>query len=849
MEKLKAARKKQAGFQEKAQLDTLWEGRTLGQEKEPSLLEEGASRIADDVKAVGHLLLGDDERGGEADDVAVGGLGDEAALLHLHAEGHGVLVAPGLDDHGVEQALAAHGGDDVVADLLLEVGEGRTEDLAGLLRALREVLINEDLEGGLRDAAGERGAAVGGAVLSGFDVEHDLVVAKHGGHGVHAATEGLAEDDDVRADVLVVHAEHAAGAAEASLDLVCDHEHVVLGAEVAHALEVALVRDEDAGLALDGLEHVRGDVGVALELGLERGEVVVGHELETGHVGAKVGVAGGVRGGGDGGEGASPEVVLGEDDDSLVARDALLDVAPAAGELDGGLTALHAGVHGEHFVVAEEVGDVLLVLAEAVVVEGTGGEGEGGGLVDERLHELGVGVALVDGRVRAEEVEVFAALDVPDLGALALGEGDGERGVVVAAELVLERHERLGGALAAGGSGGGALGARLRHAGSRAGGVAGEHGGYLVAAWRAGCSPLSLARSRLLSLSPPLSVLLRPSWAGLGWAGLRRMQHDDLIWSCIGSKKLHCSYRASLGKKGDFCRNEFNVNGLCSRTTCPLANSQYGTIKEIEGKCYLYTKTIERAHTPKYLWERIELPRNYTQALGVIDEHMAYWNKSNVLKCKQRLTKIHQYLIRMRKLRKKIKPKLVGIDKKVEQRERKREEKALKAALVEKAIEKELLDRLKQGTYGDIYNFPMREYEKVLDDEEEVEEEEEDEFAENDEEEDQEDYVKRVEYVEGPDDSDESDLEDLDGWPMGEGEDDDEEEDDDDDDDDEEEGKGEPKLGADGEEDGARKRKLASGKRGAASGKKRKGGAGAGAPRVEIEYEQEEEHEHALSMH
>ena len=230
------------------------------------------------------------------------------------------------------------------------------------------------------------------------------------------------------------------------------------------------------------------------------------------------------------------------------------------------------------------------------------------------------------------------------------------------------------------------------------------------------------------------------------------MQHDEMIWQVINNQ--FCSFKTTLNSAlsdhRDFCRHPYSITGLCNRSTCPLANSRYATIREEDGKIHLFMKTVERAHTPKNLWEKIHLSRNYSKALAQLDEHLAYFPKAMVHRNKQRLTKIHQHLIRMRKIKLKElagrKAKVVGINRKVEQREERREKKALVAAKIEASIEKELIERLAKGAYGDIYNFPEAPYHKALErlDEDEIENESSDEESNSDE--DVEDGI--VEYVE-----------------------------------------------------------------------------------------------------
>ena len=159
----------------------------------------------------------------------------------------------------------------------------------------------------------------------------------------------------------------------------------------------------------------------------------------------------------------------------------------------------------------------------------------------------------------------------------------------------------------------------------------------------------------------------------------------------------------------------------------PLANSLYATIKEENGRASLYIKTVERAQSPKNLWEKVGLSRNYSKALKQVEEHLQYFPKAMQHRNKQRLTKIHQYLI-------------------------------LIAVKIENNIQKEILERLAKGTYGDIYNFPEVPYQKALEDVDEDELEEESEIEESEEEDN-----GMVEYVEDLEDekSLEEEMEDI----------------------------------------------------------------------------------------
>ncbi|KAK5172529.1 Protein MAK16 [Saxophila tyrrhenica] len=268
------------------------------------------------------------------------------------------------------------------------------------------------------------------------------------------------------------------------------------------------------------------------------------------------------------------------------------------------------------------------------------------------------------------------------------------------------------------------------------------------------------------------------------------MASDEIVWQIINQQ--FCSFKLKLpgndrhqkSSKQTFCRNEHNVTGLCNRQSCPLANSRYATIRAdpTNQRLYLYIKTVERSHLPNKWWEKIRLSPNYTKALQQIDERLIYWPKFLLHKCKQRLTRLTQVRVRAQRLAKeeeRLGEHMVSrMAPKVRRREETRERKAESAAKIERAIERELVERLRSGAYGDrplnveenVWKKVMRGLERSQEGERDVDLDEgiEEDGIENEyEREPGEADVEYVSDIEGESDDDQDDMEDFDDWLGG----------------------------------------------------------------------------------
>ena len=178
-----------------------------------------------------------------------------------------------------EQALAAHLGDQVRAVGRDGVG-GEVADLrAKFTRALDEAFRLDGADGRGDRGGRERAARERRGVQQRVGVERreQLRGRDDAADGHHAAAEDLAREQRVRRDAGEVSAPPGAESAHAGLDLVEDHHGASLGARLPDLPQVAVGRQPDTTLGLDGLEQHHRLGG---EHGPERGGVAERDEVD-----------------------------------------------------------------------------------------------------------------------------------------------------------------------------------------------------------------------------------------------------------------------------------------------------------------------------------------------------------------------------------------------------------------------------------------------------------------------------------------------------------------------------------------------------------------------------------------
>src|SRR4051812_7922575 len=100
------------------------------------------------------------------------------------------------------------------------------------------------------------------------------------------------------------------------------------------------------------------------------------------------------------------EVLLAHYDLSLVFGYALYFISPPACQFQPRFYCLYTRIHRQHFIVPEQLCDILLIFTQHIIMKRARREREALSLFYERLYYPRMAMALVDRRIARQEVVV-----------------------------------------------------------------------------------------------------------------------------------------------------------------------------------------------------------------------------------------------------------------------------------------------------------------------------------------------------------------------------------------------------------------------------------------------------------
>ena len=185
-------------------------------------------------------------------------------------------------------------------------------------------------------------------MIAGLEHAQHIAPPHHGRDWVHAATQCLAQNEQIGCDVVVLIAKHATSSGQTALDLIHDEQDIVFAAKCFSFLQKALWRHPNARLALNRFNDEGGGTrcdGFGQRLG-----DAIRHGFDTRQQGPEIGFVLWVGRHADQAQRSTMKVALTGDDLAPILRYAFDRFAPFTCQFQRRFDRLGAGVHRQGLV-------------------------------------------------------------------------------------------------------------------------------------------------------------------------------------------------------------------------------------------------------------------------------------------------------------------------------------------------------------------------------------------------------------------------------------------------------------------------------------------------------------------